>query len=146
MCKWQERAPDLCAELWPMHSSHLYTSWGTLEWWPFSWYLLLQCLFIKLQTNGTNHGKIGDIREAFRIYKQCTQTASVLLSSFRSNEKKKCYCLINCEEIAKAKLKDFIQSWMTFRRVELKRGSLLRLLANLRAFNSVSNFLKIGRI
>ena len=58
-----------------------------------------------------DHRKIGDINEALQICKQSTQIASVYLNAFRSNSiKSKMISFENYVEMAKAKLKYFIQS------------------------------------
>ena len=52
----------------------------------------------------------------------------------------------DCVEMAKAKLKYFIQSCITFECIELERCGLRRSHANLKGFNMATNFLKIGQI
>ena len=42
--------------------------------------------------------------------------------------------------MAKAKLKDFIQSYITFERIELERCGLRRSLTNLKGFDFVTDF------
>ena len=49
----------------------------------------------------------------------------------------------DCVELAKTKLKHFIQSSITFECTELERCSLRRLLADLKGFNNLTNFLMI---
>ena len=52
----------------------------------------------------------------------------------------------DCVIMAKAKLKCFIQSLITFERIELERCGLCRSLANSKSFNFVTNFFRIGQI
>ena len=55
--------------------------------------------------------KIGDINEALQICKQSLQIASVYVNVFRSNSiTSEMLSFEDCEEMAKAKLKHFIQS------------------------------------
>lgn len=83
----------------PDHSRHFLDPFSTLY------------LDLKLQRDSSNHRKIGDINEALRICKQSMQTVSVYLIAFRSNLMNSEMILFeDCVEMAKAKLKYFIQS------------------------------------
>ena len=118
----------------PVHSHYSFDPFSSLH------------LDLKLYRDSTNQWKIGDSRsnEALQICKQSTQTASIYLNAFRSDSKKsKMISSEDCVMMAKAKLKCFIQSWITFERIELERCGLRRLLANLKGVIYVTNFSKI---